>query len=250
MEPKVRATVESLPFTTEGYERAKNILKTKYGKESEIVNAHVTNIMSLPVIYGSNPNKILEFYEMLSPNLQALKTMGKIEEVNRYVRMTLDKLEGIKGELVRTDDSWQDWEFPHLLEALRKWTTRNPPQPADERHGNEKTFPFKPLKMKSYHVRQHDQRRRPCVYCESSKHQSVNCDKDTTIHERRKQLNLKQLCFNGTSTKPQGFKMPLFFNLQVLHQGIVLRVHSEQQGKAFYIPQKAIVQETAESTKI
>ena len=120
MEPKVRATVESLPFTTEGYERAKNILKTKYGKESEIVNGHVTNIMSLPVIYGSNPNKILEFYEMLSPNLQALKTMGKIEEVNRYVRMTLDKLEGIRGELVRTDDSWQDWEFPHLLEALRK----------------------------------------------------------------------------------------------------------------------------------
>ena len=96
------------------------ILKTKYGKESEIVNAHVTNIMSLPVIYGSNPNKILEFYEMLSPNLQALKTMGKIEEVNRYVRMTLDKLEGIRGELVRTDDSWQDWEFPHLLEALPK----------------------------------------------------------------------------------------------------------------------------------
>ena len=84
------------------------------------MNAHVTNIMSLPVIYGSNPNKILEVYEMLSPNLQALKTMGKIEEVNRYVRMTLDKLEGIRGELVRTDDSWQDWEFPHLLEALRK----------------------------------------------------------------------------------------------------------------------------------
>ena len=120
LEPKVRATVEGLSFTTEGYERAKNILKTKYGKESEIVNAHVTNRMSLPVIYGSNPNKILEFYEMLSPNLQALKTMGKIEEVNRYVRMTLDKLEGIRGELVRTDDSWQDWEFPHLLEALRK----------------------------------------------------------------------------------------------------------------------------------
>ena len=44
--------------------------------------------------------------------------------------------------------------------------------------------------------------------------------------------------------------MPLFFNLQVLRQGIVVRAHSEQQGKAFYIPQKAIVQETAENTKI
>ena len=48
--------IEGLPFTKEGNERAKHILKPKYGKESEIVNAHVTNIMSLPVIYGSNPN--------------------------------------------------------------------------------------------------------------------------------------------------------------------------------------------------
>ena len=165
---------------------------------------------------------IFEFYETLSPNLQALETMGKIKEVNGYVRMTLDKMEGIRENLVHTDDNWQDWEFPHLLEALWKWTTRNPPQPADERRGREKTFSSKPLKMKSYQVRQHDQRRRPCVYCESSKHQSVNCDKVMTIHECRKQLNLKQLCFNGTSTKPQGFKMPLFFNLQVSHQGIVV----------------------------
>ena len=156
--------------------------------------------MSLPVIYGSNPNKILEFYETLSLNLQASETMGKIKDVNGYVRMTIDKLEGIIGDLVRTDDNWQDWEFPHLLEAFRKWTTRKPPNPVDERPGKEKTFPFKPLKTKSYQVRQHDPRRRPCVYCESSDHQSVNCDKVRTIHEFRKQLNLKQLCFICTGT--------------------------------------------------
>ena len=46
--------------------------------------------------------------------------MGKIKEVNGYVGMTLDKMEGIRGELVRTDDNWQDWEFPHLLEAVQK----------------------------------------------------------------------------------------------------------------------------------
>ena len=35
-----------------------------------------------------------------------------------------------------------------------------------------------------------------------------------------------------------------------LSQGIVERVYSEPQGKAFYIPHKAVVRETAESTKI
>jgi len=30
--PRVRATIDELPFTSEGYGRAKNILKTKYGR--------------------------------------------------------------------------------------------------------------------------------------------------------------------------------------------------------------------------
>ena len=60
--------------------------------------------MSLPVIYGANPNKVWQFYEKLCSSVQALETMGKLGEVNGYVRMTLTKLEGIRGDLVRTDD--------------------------------------------------------------------------------------------------------------------------------------------------
>ncbi len=39
MDAKVRSIIDGLPFSTEGYERAKNILKMKYGDTSEIVNA-------------------------------------------------------------------------------------------------------------------------------------------------------------------------------------------------------------------
>ena len=95
LEPEVRPSIGGLPLTTEGYERAKNILKLKFGKESEIVNAYVDGIMSLPSIYGANPNKVSQFYEKLCSNVQALETMGKLGEVNGYVRMTLNKLEGI-----------------------------------------------------------------------------------------------------------------------------------------------------------
>ena len=35
-----------------------------------------------------------------------------------------------------------------------------------------------------------------------------------------------------------------------LSQGIVERVHSEPEGKEFYIQHKAMIRETAESTKI
>ena len=49
LEPKVRARIDDLPFSSQGYERAKNILKNKCGKISEIVNGYVQNIMGLPV---------------------------------------------------------------------------------------------------------------------------------------------------------------------------------------------------------
>ena len=61
-EPNVREDVEGLPFTTEGYQRAKNILKSDYGRTSEIINAHVQNIMGLPVISDAQPAKVHEFY--------------------------------------------------------------------------------------------------------------------------------------------------------------------------------------------
>ena len=39
--PKVRSAVDGLPYNTEGYERAKAILTAKYGKPSEVANAHI-----------------------------------------------------------------------------------------------------------------------------------------------------------------------------------------------------------------
>ena len=42
---KVLLAIDGLPFTVEGYERAKCILQTKYGRPSEIANAHLQSII-------------------------------------------------------------------------------------------------------------------------------------------------------------------------------------------------------------
>ena len=62
LEPKVRAEIEGLPITTQGYQRAKNVLASEYGTTSEIVNTHVQNIMELLVIMDSDPVKVNNFY--------------------------------------------------------------------------------------------------------------------------------------------------------------------------------------------
>lgn len=124
LEPKIRAGIDGLPFSSEGYEQAKSILTNKYGKTSEIVNAYVQNIMGLPTISGANPAKIHQFYESLSFNVQALETLDKLKEVNGYVRMSIDKLPGIRKALVRTDENWQEWDFVKFVYALQGWTER------------------------------------------------------------------------------------------------------------------------------
>ena len=73
--------IDGLPFTSEGYERAKNILSSEYGRQSEIVNAYIQNIMGLPVFTGSHPAKIHEFYKQLVYNVQSLETLGKLKNV-------------------------------------------------------------------------------------------------------------------------------------------------------------------------
>ena len=146
-------------------------------------------MMSVMAIRGTNPTKILEYYDTLSPNLQALEIMGKIMKVNGYVTMTLDKLEGIRRDLVRSDDGWQEWDFPQLLEALRKWTIRNPPKHSEEKPIQKKLPIYKPMKpvMKTRSSQVHHQEtRRSCVNCENGNHQSVDCDRITTMQEHRR----------------------------------------------------------------
>ena len=118
--PKVRALADDLPFNTEGHERAKAILKAKFGKPGEVTNAHIQCIMSLPIITRNNVFKIHDFYEKLVTHLQALDTMGKLKEINGYVRMTLEELPAICADLVRINDDWQEWDFKQFIEALRK----------------------------------------------------------------------------------------------------------------------------------
>ena len=100
LESNVCKSIDGLPFTSAGYQRAKNILTSNYGKISEIVRAYIDNLNGLPVITGSQPSKIHKFCQTLNYNVQSLETLGKLSSCFSMVRGVLDKLPGIKAELV------------------------------------------------------------------------------------------------------------------------------------------------------
>ena len=50
VELKVRNLIDGLPFTDEGYTKAKDLLIRRYGNTSEVVGAYVRNILELPTV--------------------------------------------------------------------------------------------------------------------------------------------------------------------------------------------------------
>ena len=82
VESKVTAEIDGLPLNSEGYERAKNILKGEYGKTSEIINTYDHNILELPIVTSPDPKRVNAFYKTLLHKVQSLETLGKLERVN------------------------------------------------------------------------------------------------------------------------------------------------------------------------
>ena len=102
---------------------------------------------------------------------------------------------GIRGDLVRTDDAWQEWKFPKLIEALRQWTVRNPI------NSEEKNTDKNPKKSRTFQTDQRDPKPKQCVYCEKTDHKPANCPSVVTVADRKKILSAKQRCFNCTGQK-------------------------------------------------
>ena len=62
----------------------------------------------LPIITGTQPVPIHEFYKKLVYNEQSLETLSKLKNVTGNARSVLDKLKGAKADLVRGQTYWQD----------------------------------------------------------------------------------------------------------------------------------------------
>ena len=118
----MRNLIDGLPFTPEGYKKAKDLLARRYGKTSEVVGAYVRNILELPTVRERDVKKIHEFYEKLLSNVESLQTLQSIKKLDAAVRFTFDKLDVIKNELAMIDENWSELTFVQFLEALEKWT--------------------------------------------------------------------------------------------------------------------------------
>ena len=102
----MRNLIHGLPFTLEGYQKAKDLRTRRYGKASEVVGTYVRNILELPTVRERNVKKIHEFYEKLPSNVVSSQTLKSLSKLDAAVRFTFDRLDVIKNELAMIDENW------------------------------------------------------------------------------------------------------------------------------------------------
>ena len=233
----MRKDIDGLPFTDEGYANAKAILEAEYGQPTEIVNAYIKNIMELPIITGANPRKVKEFYKQLRFNVQSLDTLGQLADVKGNVRCTLDKLKGIKADLVRGNEGWKDWGFKDLLRELQKWTQINPVEEIaveklEKDQTGKRNQQFKPPRL-IFNTHQSKPRSgNQWVYCEDDNHRAINCTKVTSVHERQKIISEKKLCFNCTGTRHRADECKGKLRCQICDRKHHTSICHEQENQA------------------
>ena len=122
--------------------------------------------------------------------MQSLNTLGRLADVKGNVRSTLDKLKGIKADLVRGNEGWKDWGFKDLLRELRKWTEINPVEDnvAEKGEINRGILPKRTLPAHVFKTQSQLEfgTGNQCVYRDSGDHKSLNCTNVTTTDERKK----------------------------------------------------------------
>ena len=100
--------------------------------------------------------------------------MGKVKKISGFVPATLDKLPGIRADLVRLDDNWQEWRFPELIESLRRWCDRNPILMEDRKPDLPNRHP--PKRSPVFQAKDESPRKvGNCVYCNIEDHRPFQC---------------------------------------------------------------------------
>ena len=151
--------------------------------------------------------------------MQSLDTLGKLADVKGNVRATLDKLKGIKADLVCGNEGWQEWGFEELLDELNKWGDINP---IDE-NGESKQFQNKPAmntRSKLYHARDspRESRELACVYCEDSTHKSFDRPKVSKRDGRKRILAEQKRCFTCIGTQHRASDCKSKLGCQICHK--------------------------------
>lgn len=93
----------------------------------------------------------------------------------------LGKLPGIKSDLVKGKEGWQDWGLAQLVAALILWRYINP--------CNEESSKDRKRRDRSEKIFNTGGKKHRCLYCDDVSYKSRKCAHVVDVNERKKNLS-------------------------------------------------------------
>ena len=123
---KARETIKGLPYSQEGYEEAKKLLKDRYGRPSHLKRQTIQDLEDLePIGYSQKLDKVHKFTEKFKKTVRTLNTLGALIEAEGHIFKVFEKLGPIRESITQRDDAWESWKLERLAEELEKYCQRS-----------------------------------------------------------------------------------------------------------------------------
>lgn len=96
--------------------------------------------------------------------------MGRLKDINEYVRMIPGKIPQLRLFLVMLDSECKDWQFADLVNALKLWGEKNPSIFKQNLNLGDMKKQAKDCMLQKASQKWKQSR---CVYCKATEHKSM-----------------------------------------------------------------------------
>ena len=199
VEGPAAAAIKGLLLTSANYKVARDILEQRYGNKQLIINAHMDNLLKLPVVSSVTDIKgIRQLYDKTEIHIRGLQALGI--EAEQYgsllVPVLLSKVPQELRLIISRKFDTEAWNLDELLKVFkteveareRCHLMATTPSTTPERR------PPKPTPISAATLLSPETHRITCTFCKNE-HRSVDCDIVTSIRERREIVKKQGRCF-------------------------------------------------------
>ena len=197
--------LEGLEIVDENYEKATEILKTRFGKSQQIISAHMQELLNLQSHPSDKTNQLRSIYDNITVHIRGLESLGVSSEKygSLLIPVIMSRMPTDIALQVARKTSEDIWKIDDIMDIIRnEIEAREVSERVNigERKKMDKAAKIPPSNIggttRSF-VAQEEKKRRPlqCYFCKKE-HVVKDCQEVTDVKKRIQIISSAKRCLN------------------------------------------------------
>ena len=209
LEGNAKRAIQGLTLSDANYDSAIEILQQRFGRQQQIISAHMEEILKIPPSHNDSPSSLRLVYDRLNVHVRGLRSLGVSTEQygSLLTPIVMSKLPNdIRLQIARTNTE-EVWNIEDLIETIRvemeareasegnrvhtdpaqvSRSSNNNPRPPNKSRELPTSSTLHSGENQSFQIR--------CAYC-GEHHYSASCQRVSDTASRKEILRKKNRCF-------------------------------------------------------